>query len=77
PEQNLNPRFANFSWAMPNATQLQAWQQGRTGVPSVDAGLRELWATGYMHNRVRMIVARFLCKHMRQHWLHGARWFWD
>ncbi|WP_312327863.1 deoxyribodipyrimidine photo-lyase [Stenotrophomonas sp.] len=77
PEQNLNPRFATFKWAAPNATQLQAWQQGRTGVPIVDAGLRELWATGYMHNRVRMIVASFLCKHMRQHWLHGARWFWD
>ncbi|MDP1183825.1 FAD-binding domain-containing protein, partial [Klebsiella pneumoniae] len=48
-----------------------------TGVPIVDAGLRELWHTGYMHNRVRMIVASYLCKHLRAHWLHGARWFWD
>jgi deoxyribodipyrimidine photo-lyase len=46
-------------------------------VPIVDAGLRELWHTGYMHNRVRMIVASYLCKHLRAHWLHGARWFWD
>lgn len=77
PEHNLNPRFDSFQWARNNPTQLAAWQQGRTGIPIVDAGLRELWATGYMHNRVRMLVASFLCKHMRQHWLHGARWFWD
>lgn len=77
PEHNLNPRFDSFPWARDNPTQLAAWQQGRTGIPIVDAGLRELWATGYMHNRVRMLVASFLCKHMRQHWLHGARWFWD
>lgn len=77
PEHNLNPRFDSFQWAKDNPTQLAAWQQGRTGIPIVDAGLRELWATGYMHNRVRMLVASFLCKHMRQHWLHGARWFWD
>jgi len=75
--QNLNPRFDHFQWAKDNAAQLQAWQQGRTGVPIVDAGMRELWHTGYMHNRVRMIVASWLTKHMRQHWLHGARWFWD
>ena len=74
---NLNPRFEHFEWATTDKGQLQAWQQGRTGVPIVDAGMRELWATGYMHNRVRMIVASWLTKHMRQHWLHGARWFWD
>jgi deoxyribodipyrimidine photo-lyase len=74
---NLNPRFNQFQWAGENAAQLQAWQQGRTGVPIVDAGMRELWHTGYMHNRVRMIVASWLTKHMRQHWLPGARWFWD
>ena len=77
PEHNLNPRFDRFSWARPDDRQLQAWQQGRTGVPIVDAGLRQLWHTGYMHNRVRMIVASYLCKHMRVHWLAGARWFWD
>ena len=74
---NLNLRFAHFEWAKADESELQAWQQGRTGVPIVDAGMRELWATGYMHNRVRMIVASWLTKHMRQHWLHGARWFWD
>ncbi|MFN4162581.1 MAG: cryptochrome/photolyase family protein, partial [Stenotrophomonas sp.] len=76
-DHNLNPRFDGFRWAAPNAGQLQAWQQGRTGIPIVDAGMRELWATGYMHNRVRMLVASFLCKHLRQHWREGARWFWD
>lgn len=77
PTHNLNPRFDTFKWASPSKAQLQAWQRGRTGVPIVDAGLRELWHTGYMHNRVRMIVASYLCKHMRAHWLEGARWFWD
>ncbi|RZA31345.1 MAG: deoxyribodipyrimidine photo-lyase [Lysobacteraceae bacterium] len=75
--QNLNPRFTDFDWARQDGTQLRAWREGRTGVPIVDAGMRELWHTGYMHNRVRMIVASWLTKHMRQHWLHGARWFWD
>lgn len=77
PDHNLNPRFDGFAWGTPDTAQLQAWQQGRTGIPIIDAGMRELWATGYMHNRVRMLVASFLCKHMRQHWLAGARWFWD
>lgn len=77
PTQNLNPRFEHFEWAKVDPDALAAWQQGRTGVPIVDAGLRELWATGYMHNRVRMIVASYLVKHLRYHWLHGARWFWD
>ncbi|MCF3971877.1 FAD-binding domain-containing protein, partial [Pseudomonas aeruginosa] len=73
--QNLNPRFAHFDWAKVDPKALEAWQRGRTGVPIVDAGLRELWATGYMHNRVRMIVASYLTKHLRYHWLQGARWF--
>ncbi|UYC13781.1 deoxyribodipyrimidine photo-lyase [Xanthomonas sp. CFBP 8445] len=77
PEHNLNPRFERFRWAKPDAAQLHAWQRGRTGVPIVDAGLRELWHTGWMHNRVRMIVASYLCKHLRVHWCEGARWFWD
>jgi deoxyribodipyrimidine photo-lyase len=75
--RNLNPRFAHFEWAKEDTNALHAWQRGQTGVPIVDAGLRELWATGYMHNRVRMIVGSWLTKHMRQHWLQGARWFWD
>lgn len=76
---NLNPRFNDFDWsdAKEHAAALEAWQQGRTGVPIVDAGMRELWQTGWMHNRVRMIVASFLTKNLRLHWQHGARWFWD
>ena len=77
PDANFNPRFDGFAWAEPSARQLQAWQRGRTGIPIVDAGMRELWHTGWMHNRVRMIVASFLTKNLRIHWQHGARWFWD
>jgi deoxyribodipyrimidine photo-lyase len=56
---------------------LRAWQRGQTGYPVVDAGMRQLWQTGWMHNRVRMIVASFLVKDLRVSWLTGARWFWD
>ncbi len=77
PTENFNPRFTNFQWAPRDETLLARWQQGRTGIPLVDAGMRELWHTGWMHNRVRMIVASFLTKNLRQHWHHGARWFWD
>ena len=77
PTESFNPRFAKFPWASEDETQLERWQQGRTGIPLVDAGMRELWHTGWMHNRVRMIVASFLTKNLRQHWLTGARWFWD
>lgn len=77
PEQNLNPRFADFAWAQVDPSLRNAWRHGRTGVPIVDAGMRELWATGWMHNRVRMIVGSYLCKHLRYHWRVGARWFWD
>ncbi|WP_132999563.1 cryptochrome/photolyase family protein [Luteimonas arsenica] len=77
PDANFNPRFDDFPWLQPDPALLQAWQRGRTGVPIVDAGMRELWATGWMHNRVRMIVASFLTKNLRIHWRHGARWFWD
>jgi deoxyribodipyrimidine photo-lyase len=72
----LDPRFEKFPWE-PNEVWLRAWQRGRTGYPIVDAGMRELWATGWMHNRVRMIVASLLTKNLRQSWLSGARWFWD
>ena len=77
PQRNLNPGFDSFEWREPDAEQLAAWQRGRTGLPIVDAGMRELWHTGWMHNRVRMLVASFLCKNLRMHWSHGARWFWD
>lgn len=72
----LRPEFAKFPW-QPSAQHLRAWQRGQTGYPIVDAGMRQLWATGWMHNRVRMIVASFLVKHLLQSWQEGARWFWD
>jgi deoxyribodipyrimidine photo-lyase len=56
---------------------IERWKQGQTGIPLVDAGMRELWHTGWMHNRVRMIVASLLTKNLGVHWLEGARWFWD
>ena len=76
PQKNLQPKFDRFPWAN-DAAALTAWQNGKTGVPMVDAGMRELWQTGYMHNRVRMIVGSFLVKNLRLHWHHGERWFWD
>lgn len=76
-DHDLDPRFAGFDWARRTPGRIEAWQQGRTGVPIVDAGMRELWRTGWMHNRVRMLVASYLTKHMRIHWREGARWFWD
>ena len=72
----LDTRFAKFPW-QPRADWLEAWRHGRTGYEIVDAGMRELWATGWMHNRIRMLVASLLTKNLRQHWLEGARWFWD
>ncbi|HET6804325.1 MAG TPA: deoxyribodipyrimidine photo-lyase [Frateuria sp.] len=77
PTTNFNPRMGDGLWEAPDAHSLARWQQGRTGIPLVDAGMRELWHTGWMHNRVRMIVASFLTKNLRQHWRHGAAWFWD
>jgi deoxyribodipyrimidine photo-lyase len=76
PHRNLQSKFDHFPWT-DDAERLAAWQQGRTGYPIVDAGMRELWQTGSMHNRVRMIVASFLVKNLRLHWQHGLRWFWD
>lgn len=75
-QDNLNPAFDGFAWR-DASDDLVAWQRGRTGIPIVDAGMRELWHTGWMHNRVRMLVASFLCKNLRLHWQYGARWFWD
>lgn len=77
PLEPLDQRFAAFPWAEPDPVLVKAWQRGRTGIPLVDAGMRELWHTGWMHNRVRMIVASLLVKNLRIHWLEGARWFWD
>ena len=76
PTQPLRPEFERFPWAR-DARALRAWQQGRTGYPIVDAGMRELWRTGWMHNRVRMIAASFLVKDLLIPWQEGARWFWD
>ena len=76
PEKNLKPRFDQFPWWL-NQRWLECWQHGMTGYPFVDAGMRELWQTGFMHNRVRMIVASFLVKNLLIHWRHGADWFWD
>lgn len=73
----MDPRFKHFPWRKQSASLLRAWQHGETGIPIVDAGMRQLWQTGWMHNRVRMIVASFLTKHCRIPWKEGARWFWD
>jgi deoxyribodipyrimidine photo-lyase len=76
PERPLNPAFENFPWA-DDETLLRAWQRGQTGFPIVDAGMRQLWQTGWMHNRVRMIAGSFLVKHLLQPWQAGQAWFWD
>lgn len=76
PTQPLREEFSRFPW-LSNAEHLRAWQHGLTGYPIVDAGMRELWSTGWMHNRVRMIVASFLIKDLLLPWQLGADWFWD
>ena len=75
-EQPLRKEFADFPW-QPDAELLRAWQRGQTGYPLVDAAMRQLWHTGWMHNRLRMVAASFLTKHLLQPWQDGARWFWD
>ena len=77
PTKNLQPRFDVFPWAQNIDADLQAWKKGKTGYPLVDAGMRELWETGYMHNRVRMVVGSFMVKNLLIHWHHGEQWFWD
>ncbi|MEO3940465.1 deoxyribodipyrimidine photo-lyase [Paenarthrobacter nicotinovorans] len=88
---NLRPEFDRFPWAWPGSNgangkhpghesapeEFRAWQQGRTGFPMVDAGQRQLWHTGWMHNRVRMVAASFLVKNLGIHWQLGEQWFWD
>lgn len=76
PEKNLQHKFNKFPWNN-DEHALKAWQSGKTGYPIVDAGMRELWQTGYMHNRVRMIVGSFLVKNLLLHWHHGEEWFWN
>ena len=70
------PALTRIDWRA-DRTDLRAWQRGRTGYPLIDAGMRQLWQTGWMHNRVRMAVASFLVKDLLIPWQTGARWFWD
>ena len=76
PEKNYQNKFDRFPWRH-DTDALRAWQRGHTGYPIVDAGMRELWTTGWMHNRVRMITASFLIKHLMIDWREGEKWFWD
>ncbi|NDE91083.1 MAG: deoxyribodipyrimidine photo-lyase [Alphaproteobacteria bacterium] len=76
PEAPLNKTYVNFPW-QEDKKLFDAWKHGQTGIPIVDAGMRQLWQTGWMHNRVRMIAASLLIKNMLQPWQHGAAWFWD
>ena len=76
PGQPLRREFADFPWRT-HPKHIKAWKQGKTGYPLVDAGMRELWRTGWMHNRVRMVAASFLVKHLMIGWREGAAWFWD
>ncbi len=76
PEAPLRPVFARFPFA-PDPALLRVWRRGRTGYPIVDAGMRQLWRLGWMHNRVRMVAASFLVKHLLQPWQDGSAWFWD
>jgi deoxyribodipyrimidine photo-lyase len=76
PEEPLRPAFAKLPWRR-DAKAMKAWQRGQTGVPIVDAGMRQLWQIGWMHNRVRMITGSFLVKHLLLSWQEGEAWFWD
>ncbi len=76
-ERHFRPEFDTFPWRRDRPEELAAWQKGRTGIPLVDAGMRELWQTGYMHNRVRMVAASFLVKNLLIDWRLGEQWFWD
>lgn len=74
---NIHRQYDAFPWPRLHPTVLEAWQRGRTGIPLVDAGMRELWTTGTMHNRVRMVTASFLTKNLLIDWRRGEQWFWD
>ena len=75
-KKNLKSNFDNFQW-LDDQINFKKWSKGLTGIPIVDAGMRELWQTGYMHNRTRMIVSSFLVKNLLIHWKRGEEWFWD
>src|SRR5690606_8629563 len=72
----MQEKYGDMRWHADGPAET-AWQKGQTGIPIIDAGMRELWQTGYMHNRVRMLVASFLTKNLLVDWQHGERWFWD
>ena len=74
---NLQTRFDDFPWSEENSADLKRWQNGQTGIPIVDAGMRQLYQEGWMHNRVRMIVGSLLVKNLLIHWRKGEEWFWD
>lgn len=76
-DKNLRSEYDAFPWPRLSPKNLEAWQQGRTGFRMVDAGMKELWVSGYMHNRVRMVTASFLIKNLLIDWRHGEEWFWD
>jgi deoxyribodipyrimidine photo-lyase len=78
-ERNIRKEFDDFPWQTEHeaAAEIEAWRSGRSGIPLVDAGMRELWTTGYMHNRVRLAAASFLVKNLLVDWRVGERWFWD
>lgn len=76
PEKNFQKKFDNFAWKE-DAQALDAWKKGLTGYPFVDAAMQELWQSGHMHNRMRMVTGSFLIKNLRIHWKEGERWFWD
>ncbi len=76
-DEPFQEKFRRFAWKRGDKKLLTAWQKGLTGYPLIDAGMRELWQSGYMHNRVRMVVASFLTKNGLLHWKTGAQWFWD
>ena len=75
-DQPLRPEYETFPWDY-DSELLSKWQKGETGFPLIDAGMRQLWHTGWMHNRVRMVASSFLVKHLLQPWQEGAHWFWD
>jgi deoxyribodipyrimidine photo-lyase len=75
-DRPMNDRYKNSFWRF-DEKEFSRWTRGETGVPIVDAGMKQLWETGWMHNRVRMIVSSFLTKNLGIHWIYGARWFWD
>jgi deoxyribodipyrimidine photo-lyase len=76
PNKNLQTKFDRFPWR-DNSEHLKKWQDGETGYPIIDAGMRELWETGFMHNRLRMIAGSFLVKNLLIHWHYGKEWFWN